>query len=225
MANPDASSSTDAHIPTMDFDINEHNDFDEYNGSEEDEDASPPLDLIWEDSFKPNLNWSKLRKTAAAPAWTDPDDTTLQVSLASDNRLRKLREGPEEDSVGGQEYEQRLRKQFEKINPTPEWASNARKKAKKRKRQSGSGDEEGFDHLLSSTNGLLGSNSTQRLPLPSGTLSIERLRDANQGAPSEGEIKTVRFHPSPNVPVLMTAGVDRRVRLFNVCFFPSPYPF
>ena len=129
------------------------------------------------------------------------------MSLASDNRLRKLREGPEENSVGGREYERRLRKHYEKVNPTPEWASDARKKATKRKRSSSGAEEEEFVHLLSSTNGLLvDSNSTKRprlLPLPHGTLSIERLRDANQGAPSEGEIKAVRFHPSPNVPVLM----------------------
>ena len=124
-------------------------------------------------------------------------------------RLRKLLEGPEENSVGGREYERRLRKHYEKINPTPEWASNARKKAAKRKRRTGSSsgeEEEEFVYLLSSTNGLLvDSNSTKRprlLPLPHGTLSIERLRDANQGAPSEGEIKAVRFHSSPNVPVL-----------------------
>lgn len=212
-----APSSTHAYMSPLDADL------DGRDGSEEDEEDASPRDRVLEDSSKPNLTWSKSRK---APAWTDPDDTSLQVSLTSDNRLRKLREGPEEDSVGGREYERRLRKQYEKINPTPGWASNARKKAtskSKRRRPSASGSEEeaedGFDHLLSSTNGLLGSNSTQRLrslPLLQGTLSIERLRDANQGAPSEGEIKTVRFHPSPNVPVLMTAGVDRRVRLFNV---------
>ena len=205
----------------VDFDF----DFDQYDGLEEDQEPSPLDHIIMEDSSKSNLNWSKTRKTSA---WTDPDDAALQVSLASDNRLRKLREGPEENSVGGREYERRLRKHYEKINPTPEWASNARKKATKRKRRSDSSsghEEEEFVHLLSSTNGLLvDSNSTKRprlLPLPHGTLSIERLRDANQGAPSEGEIKAVRFHPSSNVPVLMTAGVDRRVRLFNVCSFLS----
>ena len=47
-------------------------------------------------------------------------------------------------------------------------------------------------------------------------LAVERLRDANQTARSEGNICALEFHPSPRVPVLMTASADRRVRLFNV---------
>lgn len=165
-----------------------------------------------------------------APAWTDPDDTTLQVSLASDNRLRKLRDAPSEDSVGGREYERRLRRQYEKINPTPTWADKFRKRLHptraKRRRSSSSGsevedqDEDSVHDLFNSTTGILGTLIRSRT-LPKGTLAIERLRDANQAAQSEGEVKTVRFHPSPQVPVLMTASADRRVRLFNVSYATS----
>src|ERR1700677_2315400 len=38
-------------------------------------------------------------KSRKAPAWTDPDDTSLEVSLASSARLRKLRDAPEEDGI------------------------------------------------------------------------------------------------------------------------------
>ena len=113
-----------------------------------------------------------------APAWTDPDDATLQVSLASDNRLRKLRNAPSEDSVGGREYESRLRRQFENLNPTPGWASSARKKlhptnVKRRRSSASSGsdleDEDVFPGLLSSTGGLLGA-ATKSRALPQETL-------------------------------------------------------
>jgi U3 small nucleolar RNA-associated protein 18 len=174
---------------------------------------------------------SKGRKT---PAWTDPDDITLQVSLASDKRLRKLRDAPSEDAVGGREYERRLRRQYEKINPTPGWAFNARKKlhpAKSKRRRSSisSNSQEEQDEeedilpdLLSSTGGLLSTAANSRV-IPKGTLALERLRDANQAAQSEGEVKTLQFHPSPQIPVLVTASADRRVRLFNVCTFSNTY--
>src|ERR1700760_2426248 len=47
------------------------------------------------------------------PAWVDPDDLDVQVSLASDKRLRKLRDTAAEDEIGGRDYERRLRRQFE----------------------------------------------------------------------------------------------------------------
>ncbi len=74
--------------------------------------------------------------------------------------------------------------------------------------------EEDLPDILASTGGILGRKPKS---LPQGTLSIERLRDANISAPAEGAIKTLRFHPSPNVSVLLTASEDRRIRLFNVC--------
>jgi U3 small nucleolar RNA-associated protein 18 len=75
--------------------------------------------------------------------------------------------------------------------------------------------------LLSSTAGILApSNRKSRAGavLPTGTLSIERLRDANQASQGSGsgEVKVVAFHPSERVPVLCVGTADRRVRLFNV---------
>lgn len=69
-------------------------------------------------------------------------------------------------------------------------------------------------NVLSSSGGLL--ESRRRKALPQGQLTIERLRDANQSAKAEGEIRSVMFHPSPSVPILLTASADRRLRLFNV---------
>lgn len=45
------------------------------------------------------------------PAWVDDDDARIQVSLASTNRLRKMRKNEDEDIVSGVVYERRLRKQ------------------------------------------------------------------------------------------------------------------
>ncbi|KIJ58781.1 hypothetical protein HYDPIDRAFT_163119 [Hydnomerulius pinastri MD-312] len=169
--------------------------------------------------------------TRKAPAWVDPDDATMQVSLSSNNRLRKLRDAPSEDTVGGREYERRLRRQYEQINPTPDWASKARKKLHTKRRRSsvsGSGtegeDEDAEDivpDLLASTGGISGGKKVK--VLSPGIISIERLRDANQGAPSEGEIKSLQFHPSPQIPVLLTASADRRLRLFHIDGLTNPH--
>ena len=188
-------------------------------GSDEDEDGDEEMVV---DSEK-IASTSTAVNGRKAPAWTDPDDVDLNVSLASNRRLRKLRDTVEEDSVGGKEYERKLRRQFEKINPTPEWATKARTKLhpskSKRRRPSVSSDEEesriddDLPELLATTGGILGPRPKT---LEQGLLSIERLRDANLSARSEGAVKAVQFHPSSQIPVMLTAGDDRRLRLFNV---------
>ena len=168
---------------------------------------------------------TRTAKSRKKSAWIDPDDATLTVSLATTKRLRKLRDAPSEDVVGGVQYEARLRREFERINPAPEWATKARKKAREEnKRRRGSASdvdtsdrEEGLDDLLTRTDGVL-SNERGRI-LDKGLIGVERLRDANQTAKAEGEIKSLAFHPSPRVPVLMTASTDRRVRLFTVSYY------
>ncbi|KAI9059535.1 WD40 repeat-like protein [Trametes sanguinea] len=175
-------------------------------------------------------------KTARKPsAWQDEDDATLAVSLATDKRRRKLRDALAEDTVGGRDYERRLRRQYEKINPTPEWATNARKRihtSAPKRRRSGTDSETDaedaeadgvLDSLLSGTGSVLAGRRAKILP--HGTLSIERLRDANLSAKAEGEIKVVQFHPSPQVPILLTASSDRRLRLGTSVLLTGPRPF
>lgn len=162
-------------------------------------------------------------KSRKAPAWTDPDDASLEVSLASYTRLRKLRDAPEEDAINGREYERRLRRQFVKMNPTPEWAtSTARRKRRRADSDAGGDDVRGvdLDTLVTSSGGILGHR--RRTRLDPGVLSIERLRDANQAAQAEGEVNAIQFHPSPQVSMLLTASSDRRIRLFNIDGHTNP---
>ncbi|KAK7032907.1 Methyltransf-2 domain-containing protein [Favolaschia claudopus] len=153
-------------------------------------------------------------KSKKPPAWEDPSDPPL-VSIES-KRLRKLRDQPSETTLTGRQYESRLRRQYERINPQPAWA----KAAKERLRES---DDVRIDGLLSSTSALLASRP-RKFTLPSGTVSIERLRDANQAVAESGcgEIKSLAFHPSAQVPVLCVGSADRRIRLFNVDGHTSP---
>lgn len=75
-----------------------------------------------------------------------------------------------------------------------------------------------FDHLVNSTSGV----STSSRLLTKGTIDIERLRDANQASQTEGDVKAIMFHPSPTVSVMLSAGGDRRLKLFNIDGHANP---
>jgi hypothetical protein len=101
-------------------------------------------------------------------AWIDEETEKISVNIASSSsRLRKLREDESETSISGQEYESRLRKQFEKINPIPSWAAKA-------------GEDEIEDDGLA----FLKSSGTNRneaqSPFASEHLDIQRMADANK---------------------------------------------
>lgn len=84
-------------------------------------------------------------------AWEDSDDERLTVSLAGDNRFRKLRVAEAEDIVNGTEYIRRLRKQFELLQPTPEWATAVTDGRSAKRRKTGTVDS---DEELGSADGM-----------------------------------------------------------------------
>ena len=202
----------------------EDSDVSEASGDEEQSEGSSISDEPRDDEGEAPSAPPRLPKSRKAPAWTDPDDASLEISLASSARLRKLRDAPEEDAVKGPEYERRLRRQFVKMNPTPEWAAAARRKRRRTEVDAGAHADadadvdvptlEGLDALVTSSGGILGHKPRARLD--PGVLSIERLRDANQAAQAEGEVTAAQFHPSPQLSMLLVASSDRRIRLFNV---------
>ncbi|KAG0317872.1 U3 snoRNP protein [Podila horticola] len=159
------------------------------------------------------------------PAWVDDDDKTLVVSLKSANRLKKLRKAEEEDTVSGVDYEQRLRRQFEKVYPVPNWAQPEGSRKRRRGGVFGndsdseySDEEEQQDDnstlsLLMSSKGFLEKSSKLRI-LSSESISVTRVKNANQMAYSKAVVQSVEFHP--NSQMLLTAGFDRTLRLFQV---------
>ncbi|RXW17116.1 hypothetical protein EST38_g8737 [Candolleomyces aberdarensis] len=177
--------------------------------------------------------FSKFKSSTKPPAWTDADDanTSKAVSLLKGHsRLRKLRQTVDEDIIGTLEYETRLRRQFEQINPEPEWAKKAKSTVKARKHAldllSEASDAE--EETVSSTNRVFADSRTAtrngEVKLPRDTLSIERLRDVNQETKNSGsgEVRVLAFHPNPSASILCVASADRRIRLFNVDGHLSP---
>lgn len=136
-------------------------------------------------------------------AWEDSDDDRLVVSLASVPRLRKLRETEADDVVNGREYVRRLRKQYQRLYPTPEWALHAAGKAKRKRTRivadGESGEESASDmdvddddlstqplaRLLKDAD-IMSRNargSIKRRKLQSGTVDIQRLDDVSKKGP------------------------------------------
>lgn len=107
------------------------------------------------------------------PAWVDSDDERMVISLASNPRLRKLRVSEAEDLVNGKEYTKRLRTQFERLNPIPDWA-NPSVINRPRKRRRTSGD-------LDSSNG---SSSDDEMAVDDDHLSVQPLAKILQNADS-----------------------------------------
>ncbi|KAH7330707.1 WD40-repeat-containing domain protein [Rhizoctonia solani] len=155
-------------------------------------------------------------------AWVDPDDNQLDISIASDRRLRKLRDSAAEDTISGRDYETRLRRQFEKVNPVPEWAATRSKKTRRLSQTSALGSDSDEEVVGEPTTGPMDIIDAPIDALPPTELAITRLRDANQASRTDGPVTAIQFHPSSRVPVLMVAGADKRVRLFNVDGLTNP---
>lgn len=165
--------------------------------------------------------------------WYDSDDDRLTVSLASNTRLKKLRDTEADDLITGREYIQRLRRQYERLHPTPEWLNYARKK---RKMSNGTAHvEEDSDismddedtlptvkplsELLRSVGQLTSADSgtpRKRRKLRAEVIDVQRTKDIISKGPSS--IDTLEFHPT--YPLLLAGGPSQTLTLYHV----SPQP-
>jgi U3 small nucleolar RNA-associated protein 18 len=64
----------------------------------------------------------------------------MTISLASHQRLRKLRVAESEDIISGKEYIRRLRRQFTQLHPVPGWVEQATQKQRDEDSDSDRGD-------------------------------------------------------------------------------------
>jgi U3 small nucleolar RNA-associated protein 18 len=175
-----------------------------------------------------------------APAWEDSDDDRLAISLAANSRLRKLRVNESEDIVTGREYTRRLRRQFERLNPVPEWATSSSRPAKRRRRSSaGSEDSMSSNDMdvdesdlstLPLARILQNAGSLNRIPISSGKKSKLRpeVIDIQQTRPipftQPSSISSISFHPE--YPVLLSSGPAATLYLNHIdpTALPTPHP-
>lgn len=158
------------------------------------------------------------------------------ISLASNPRLRKLRNTEAEDVVSGREYTKRLRRHFQRLNPVPEWATLERP-AKRRRRSSAtsnsslsSNDDMDVDNddisALPLARLLQNADSLKRTSLPAKrklrpeVLDIQRTRDIPMIQPSS--IASLSFHPQ--YPVLLSSGPASTLYLHHIASNSVPTP-
>uniref|UniRef100_A0A4W6FBA8 U3 small nucleolar RNA-associated protein 18 homolog n=1 Tax=Lates calcarifer TaxID=8187 RepID=A0A4W6FBA8_LATCA len=132
------------------------------------------------------------------PAWVDEDDE-LEEEVDMKHRFRRdLIRGEAESTMSKQKLQQRMREQFQKsMGGAPSWAES-------------DDDEEEEDDLLRRTGNFVASSER----LPSGVLRMKKCLHANSARPSDDRLTTVQFHPSAQV--VMTAGLDQSLSLFQV---------
>lgn len=161
------------------------------------------------------------------------------VSLASVPRLRKLRRTEAEDLVSGKEYCKRLRRQFELLNPAPEWAQAARTKpARKKRRTSETAGSDGevsdedmeidsevpsaapLSELLQDAESLVrraGPGAGKKRKIRPEVVDIQRQKDIPGIQPSA--ITSLSFHP--NLPLLLSSGPSSTLYLHQLSQSPA----
>ncbi|CAN8299725.1 unnamed protein product [Cochlearia groenlandica] len=146
-------------------------------------------------------------------AWEDEEEKEININIGKVNRLRKLRKEENEGLISGSEYNARLRAHHVKLNPGTEWARPdsllVDGDSSDDEDQNGEGDD---DDILRTNEDLVVKSGGSKLC--SGLLEYSKLVDANAADPSNGPINSVHFHQ--NAQLLLTAGLDRRLRFFQI---------
>jgi U3 small nucleolar RNA-associated protein 18 len=153
------------------------------------------------------------RRTAdGGPAWVDRDDDA-RVSLLETSRLRKLRTSrAEEAPLPAAELEGRLRDRFRSTaqqTARTDWAEVSDKAPVD---ESNEEEEDGFKNSSASLLRQTGRH------LPPNLLSMKRCPDANLADPNRSVVQATHFHPASDEerPLLLTAGLDKTLRFFQV---------
>lgn len=166
-------------------------------------------DLLESDSDDEHTKKTTLPKK---PVWVDEDDE-LEESVEMTHRYRKdIMKSKVEKSLSREKLQSRLQDEFQKaMGGVPSWASSdSKKRVSKEDDDDSEDDDDDEDNLLRKTGDMLGKSTS----LPKGILEMKPCLNANHERKSAGPLTTVQFHPSAQV--IMTAGLDRSVSLFQV---------
>jgi U3 small nucleolar RNA-associated protein 18 len=150
---------------------------------------------------------AKVSGSKSASAWRDADDDRIMVNISSNKRARKLRSSEEEVVITGAEYTKRLQEKHTQLHSNASWAQPSQDEEASEE-DSDVGAEDTGTAIMRSTASL------QKESLASGRVDIVRLPDANLQSPSNAVVRAVEFHK--NAQLLLTAGLDKKVRLFQV---------
>uniref|UniRef100_A0AAV1U6W2 U3 small nucleolar RNA-associated protein 18 homolog n=1 Tax=Peronospora matthiolae TaxID=2874970 RepID=A0AAV1U6W2_9STRA len=143
-------------------------------------------------------------------AWVDEDDEHVQVNLETQPQLRKHRKTDRDTVVSGKELQSRLKTFHQSGHGTALWADPKNFVGDQLVDGNDSDNEDEADLVRSTGKMLYSSNEA----VPQGELEVVRMKDANQHAPSNAVVQSMQFHP--NGQLMLTAGLDKTLRLFQV---------
>ncbi|KGL78968.1 U3 small nucleolar RNA-associated protein 18, partial [Tinamus guttatus] len=149
------------------------------------------------------------------PAWVDDEDEAEEMIDMTHRYKRDMMKGDAEKILSKEKLKRRLQEEFQRaMGGVPAWADRENKKKTKRTASDRDSDED--DDLLCRTGNFISSSES----LPKGTIQVKVCLPANQERLSGGKLSTVQFHPSAQV--ILTAGLDRCVSLFQVDGIKNP---
>ncbi|KAM6473406.1 U3 small nucleolar RNA-associated protein 18 homolog isoform 1-T2 [Liasis olivaceus] len=151
------------------------------------------------------------------PAWVDEDDETEETIDMTHRYRKNMMKSDAEKKLPKRKVQRRFKEQFQSaMGTTPSWALRGMKnKTRKTKHDGDSEDEEDDDLLCKTGNFVVMSDS-----LPRGILQMKNCLPANNERISDAKLTTVQFHPTAQV--VMTAGHDRSISLFQVDSITNP---
>ncbi|KAF7247485.1 hypothetical protein EYD10_06856 [Varanus komodoensis] len=151
------------------------------------------------------------------PVWVDEEDEMEEIIDMTHRYRKNMMKSDAEKKLTKKRLQIRLQEQFQRaMGATPSWAQrDIQKKVRKRKNEEDSEDDEDDDLLCKTGNFVTMSDS-----LPRGILQMKNCLHANNERQSDAKLTTVQFHPSAQV--IMTAGLDRCVSLFQVDGVSNP---
>lgn len=210
-----------------------------YAGSQDDESniSLNDADVFTLDAAPSNFPYTSLIPSAShdeeaierdAPAWVDSDDERLVISLASNPHLRKLRLTESEDLVNGKEYTKRLRQQFQRLYPTPNWAKQTphkdlhRKKRRRRTESSNDSNASESDAAPDGSHMSVSSSTTSTRPLASLLHSTSGLLRSSSPTSSDHPAKKRKLNPSSiTIHRLKDVGSPQPSLIFSLEFHPT----
>ncbi|CAI8496351.1 unnamed protein product [Hanseniaspora opuntiae] len=157
-------------------------------------------------------------------AWNDSDDENIKINIYQNKRLRKLKRSYEETDMIGTEYCKRLRTQFEKIYPRPEWidvpaseqeSDDSEVDNDEENDESQVNDYNALLRLLKESNKYMANVDKSSKIMPTDKLTVQRLKDANFKQLSKSGIQSISYHPR-NHNLIMTAGYDKSIRMYHL---------
>lgn len=159
-----------------------------------------------EDGSEDSGSEGPARPIIRSAVWEDEDDQ-LEEEVDMTHRFRRdFKKSEAESKMSKQRLQQRLKEQFQKaMGGTPSWAEETTDRPRR-----DAEDEDEDEELLRRTGDFISSSHS----LPKGVIKIKKCLNANSECPGADQLSSVQFHPSAQI--LMTAGLDHSISLFQV---------